>query len=142
VRIILVGANAHSLWGWLLALATVAMIVGCGDSDRPKIVPVTGCVTRNGQALAGADVMFLPEHGAPSSAKTDASGQFTLVLNDGRPGAVPGKHQVLISIPGPELPPPTGHEKLPVNVQPPMQFRQQADVKADGENNLMIEVGK
>lgn len=142
MRNILVGANPRRLWIWSLTLATAVVITGCGDSDRPKIVPVTGSVTRNGQALAGADVMFLPEQGAPSSGKTDASGQFTLVFNDGRPGAVPGKHQVLISIPGPELPPPTGQEKMPVNVLPPMQFRQHAEITVDGENNLVIEVGK
>jgi len=122
-------------------LMAAVVIAGCGGSDGPTVVPVAGTVTRGGQPLAGADVMFVPEHGAPSSGKTDASGQFTLVFNDGRPGAVPGKHQVHISVPGPALPPPTAKDKAPVKVSPPVEFRKPVEVKADGENTLTLDVG-
>lgn len=132
----------RSMWTGSMILMTAVVIAGCGGSDRPTVIPVTGTVTRGGQPLTGAAVMFLPEQGAPSSGQTDASGQFTLVFNDGRPGAVPGKHQVLITLPGPELPPPTGQEKTPVHVPPPVEFRKQAEVKAEGENKLTLEVGK
>lgn len=127
--------------GFLLAFVGVA-IAGCGGSGGPTVLSVSGTVTRDGQPLVGADVMFLPERGAPSSGKTDASGHFTLTFNDGRPGAAPGKHQVLITVPGPEPPPPTGQEKMPVKAQPSVEFRRQAEVKADGENKLAFEVGK
>jgi hypothetical protein len=140
---IVVGQRGHRAVGiGFFVVAVGIAIAGCGGSGGPAVVSVAGTVTRDGQPLVGADVMFLPERGAPSSGKTDASGEFTLTFNDGRPGAVPGKHQVFITLPGPEVPPPTGQEKPPVKVQPPMEFRQQAEVKADGENRLTFEVGK
>jgi hypothetical protein len=126
--------------GTILLLAL--MIAGCGDSDRATLVPVTGTVTQGGKPLAQADVMFLPERGAPSSGKTDANGQFTLMFNDGRPGAVVGKHKVLISVPGTTPPPPTGEEKAPARATPSVEFRQQAEVKPDGENKLTLQVGR
>lgn len=137
-----VQADGWSKWTSSTFVMAALVIAGCGGGDRPTVVPVSGAVTRGGQPLAQAEVMFLPEKGAPSSGKTDANGQFTLMFNDGRPGAVPGKHQVLITVPGPELPPPTGQEKTPVSVSPPIQFRKQAEVKPDGDNDVTLDVGK
>lgn len=135
----------HGYWNMLadaVVLLLALVIAGCGNSDRPALVPVTGTVTQGGKPLAQADVMFFPERGAPSSGKTDASGQFTLMFNDGRPGAVVGKHKVVISVPGTTPPPPTGEESEPAKATPPVEFRQQAEVKAEGENKLSLEVGR
>jgi hypothetical protein len=86
----------------LLGLAVVLAAVGCGSK---KFAPVSGKVTMNGKALAGATVAFQPiaEKGnaevAPgSTGKTDANGQFTLKNTKGEPGAWVGKHRVLISL--------------------------------------------
>ncbi|NLF68974.1 MAG: carboxypeptidase regulatory-like domain-containing protein [Candidatus Anammoximicrobium sp.] len=125
---------------YLTAWVAVAALLGCGGTSGPELGKVKGTVTQKGKPLADVDVMFLPERGAPSSAKTDAAGNFELKFNDGRPGAVPGKHQVLITIPGTELPPPTGDEQMPEVVKPPVEFRKQVEVSASGENDLKIEV--
>src|SRR5262249_34965527 len=84
----------------LLALALPA--VGCGGG--PKVAPVSGRVTLDGQPLAGASVNFQPlsdgnnlNPGPGSYGKTDADGRYSLrVVVDDRPGAFVGKHRVEI----------------------------------------------
>ena len=125
------------------SLMLAVAIAGCGGPTGPKPAPVTGTVTRGGEPLSGADVMFMPQDGAPSSGKTDASGRFELLYNDGRPGAVVGKHRVVISLPGPELPPPTGEEEEPpADVQPAEEFYKEAEVKSSGENDFTFDVAE
>ncbi len=101
-------------------------------------MPVTGKVVQGGQPVTGADVMFMPQGGAPSSGKTGADGRFELTFNDGRPGAIAGKHHVLISIPGPETPAPTGEEEAPVKATPTPEFHKDAEVQAAGENHFFF----
>lgn len=134
------GTRKVVLIGWA-ALGVAVGLVGCGGTSGPQLSHVSGTVTQDGEPLAGADVMFVPEQGAPSSGKTDAGGRFELKFADGRPGAVPGKHMVLVTIPGTELPEPTGEEVMPAVIKPPVEFRQEAQVSEAGENNLAIEVG-
>ena len=125
------------------SLLLAVVIAGCGGPTGPKPAAVTGTVTRGGEPLAGADVMFMPQNGAPSSGKTDAEGRFELLYNDGRPGAVPGKHRVVITLPGPELPAPTGEEEEPpADVQPTEEFYKEAEVKEGGENNFTFDVAE
>jgi hypothetical protein len=83
----------------LLALAALA-VAGCGGT---AYVPVSGRVNLDGAPLAGAVVLFQPDgtgsHAGPgSSGVTAADGSFTLgVIGLDRPGAVPGRHRVVIS---------------------------------------------
>lgn len=127
----------------LASLMLAVAIAGCAGASGAKLAPVTGKVTQGGEPLAGADVMFIPESGAPSGGRTDDSGRFELVYNDGRPGAVPGKHQVVISEAAPEgSDPGGGAEPPPTDVEPPAEFREEAEVKADGENDFTFEVGQ
>lgn len=127
---------------WMFSLAVMAS-VGCDSGSKDKLVPVTGTITQNGAPLAGANVTFMPKEalGAPSGGQTDASGHFELQYNDGRAGAVPGAHRVIISLPGPEAPEPTGGEQQ----QPPQQqespeFHKEVDVTDSGQNEFTLEV--
>lgn len=75
-------------------------LVGCGSSDLPNTVPVTGTVTMDGTPVEGATVNFLSEGGSIASAgTTDASGKFsltTIVGSQSVPGAVVGSHGVAV----------------------------------------------
>jgi len=82
--------------GGLLAAA-----VGC--SGGPKYVSVSGVVTLDGEPYGNAVVSFQPistpenpEPGRGSSAYTDEKGRFVLKTDNGRDGAVVGKHRVRI----------------------------------------------
>lgn len=121
--------------------ALVLVLVGCSGSDGPPLVSVTGTVTRGGQFLSGANVMFIPSQGAPSGGQTDERGHFELTFTDGRPGAVTGRHQVNITVPSPEVPPPLGGSATPPSPPPPpLEFQTEQEI-AEGSNELTIEVG-
>ncbi len=115
-------------------------VAGCG-SKGPPLATVKGKVTEGGKPLAGAHVFFTPAQGAPSAGKTDDNGKFELRFTDGRPGAVPGKHSVVIQIPGFEPPPPTGGQAPPKPAEPPKEFRREAEVKAGSPNELNFDIG-
>lgn len=105
----------------LTALALL-LLAGCGGGA----VPVSGVVTLDGQALAGASVSFEPSGNGQRSdgrggsyGKTDASGRYNLrlVTSDGA-GALPGTHVVRISLyeeGGEGESDGGGHEKLPLH---------------------------
>ena len=131
-------------------------IAGCGGDSGPELASVTGTVTEGGKPLVGADVTFMPEgEGAPSAGTTDESGKFELKYSDGSPGAVPGKHQVVITaMPdsgGMQGPPPEPdgtepEETLEAMEEPemaasePIECYKQAEVKSGGENDFTFEV--
>ena len=68
---------------------------GC-SSNEPKIVPVSGTVTRNGQPVANITIHFEPEKGRPSWGRSDDNGHYTLNYERGRDGAVAGTHKVFV----------------------------------------------
>jgi len=74
----------------------LVVLVGCGESG-PQVVPVSGTVTYNGAPLADATLLFTPQTGPTSQAKSDASGKFTLVTAQQANGAVAGEHTVLVT---------------------------------------------
>lgn len=85
----------------LLSVACSALVVtsfvGCGPGG-PDIAGVEGTVTMDGQPLANATVVFVPEVGGrPSGSSTDESGHYELNFSEGRQGAIPGKNKVMIS---------------------------------------------
>src|SRR5262249_30695320 len=74
---------------------------GCGEPY--KVGAVSGKVTRNDKPLAGVQVTFQPvgsgnlNPGPGSRGLTDAEGCYPLrLLGPDRPGAVVGKHRVMI----------------------------------------------
>lgn len=78
-----------------LPLILAASLVGCGYGN---VAPVTGTVTLDGEPLADALVRFQPvEGGRPSTATTDAQGNYTLRYTQKQEGAERGKHRVFVS---------------------------------------------
>jgi hypothetical protein len=80
---------------WWLSLAALVS-AGCG-SDNPDLVPVTGSVTMEGQAVAEVIVTFTPTGetlGNGSLGGTDTSGHFTLTDVRGSEGAYVGEYKV------------------------------------------------
>jgi hypothetical protein len=84
----------------------LAAAFGCGDGG-PKTAEVSGVVTINGKPYGKAVVSFQPvgtkdnpNPGRGSSAYTDENGRFTLRTEDGKSGAVVGKHRVRIMTKG------------------------------------------
>lgn len=80
----------------LSGLVFSVCLLGCGSSG-PEIASVEGTVTLDGQPLANASVVFVPEGGRPAGASTDAQGKYVLNFSGGRKGALPGKNVVRIS---------------------------------------------
>src|SRR5438552_19187179 len=87
------GAVASLFLGLLVA-------AGCGGTTN---VPVSGVVKVDGKPYKNAIVSFQPVSGKDnpnpgrgSSALTDEKGHFTLITDDGKPGAAPGKHRIRI----------------------------------------------
>ena len=71
----------HCLICWIAVVATIS---GCGDGG-PRVVPVTGTVTRNGKPVPNLFINFMPEAGRPSWGHSDEQGQFTLEYDRERP---------------------------------------------------------
>lgn len=114
-------------WG-LLALGTVVCCVGCQKAGRERTYPVTGTVTQDGVAVAGAVVAFHPSNGGRSaSGVTDASGRYKLTTWARDDGAVPGRYRVTIAkyegppesaaAPGPSGPQTGGEEEYSEDYQ-------------------------
>ncbi len=98
----------HRLLMMICGGVLLLSLPGCRSegSDAPDVVPVAGVITSQGKPLANWNLTFYPEgSGGPSYGKTDAEGKFQLTYNDGRPGAVPGPHNVLASEVVPEVTP-------------------------------------
>lgn len=68
---------------------------GCGPK-HPETFPVTGTVTLDGQPVAGAAVVFIPEQGEMATATTDTAGRFELSTFERADGALPGRHRVTV----------------------------------------------
>lgn len=95
-----VSACQHRVIGPCLA-AAACLFVLAGCSKPVKLVPVNGIVRISGKPAEGIVVQFLPEASAdekrPSSfATTGPDGTFQLMSQDGKPGAVEGRHAVLL----------------------------------------------
>lgn len=85
------------------------LVICCGcqflDPDPVQLLPVGGIVILDGQPLADAKVLFVPQDKdlghrfATSYAITDDNGRFELRLSDNRSGAYAGWHYVLVSKP-------------------------------------------
>lgn len=88
----------------IFLIAMLFVTVGC-DSNKIEFAEVTGQVTSNGEPVPGARVMFVPVTARAendlihpiSFAECDENGFFELEMPDKTPGAVVGKHMVMIS---------------------------------------------
>ena len=80
-----------------MSVAVAIVIAGCGDG-RPPLVSVRGVVKLDGKPVAHAEVMFVPRPGGrPSSAVTNADGEFELESFREGDGALIGTHDVAIA---------------------------------------------
>ncbi len=80
----------------VVLLFAAALFVGCGGSDAPSLVGVTGTVTHKDSPLAGATVTFSIEGSPLVSGITDAEGKYSLTTG-GNPGSPTGDAKVTIS---------------------------------------------
>ena len=75
--------------------------IGCGSEKGPTLAPADGTVTYQGQPLADANVMFVPEKGPLATGITDSDGHFTLATG-ARSGVAVGPAKVAIDAHSPE----------------------------------------
>jgi hypothetical protein len=80
-----------------------ALLLAAGCDSGPKYVPVSGVITLDGKPYGNAVITFQPvltannaNPGRGSSAETESDGRFVLKTDEGKPGAVVGKHKVRI----------------------------------------------
>ena len=129
-----VGAGCRVTGG---AGANVAVwAAGCGGPTY-KVAPVSGRVTLDGKPLANATVQFYPlaepgagEPGPTSIGHTDESGRYTLALSDGKstPGALVGKHKVIITLTPKENPADTRPKHY---VQLPARYNRNSELQRE-----------
>ena len=81
-----------TLW---IAAAIAAAVAGCsGDSG---LIPVSGKVTYQGQAVPGATVLFMGDANTrPATAISDRDGSYSLMTLNAK-GAQPGQYTVVVS---------------------------------------------
>lgn len=97
---------------WLASLLLVTQ--GCGDANRPKLVPVTGKVIVGSQPATAGSIIFHPDAGnefqkdRPSSL-LQLDGSFTIKTFPYGEGVPPGKYKVTLS---PDLAGRIQHPKL------------------------------
>lgn len=84
------------------AVAVVCLVVatGCGQK-APKFVAVKGVLKINGEPASNVSIRFLPDSqkgtmGPSSGAITDEQGNFVLICDNGKEGAVVGSHRVTL----------------------------------------------
>ena len=80
-----------------LFLAVLALIfTGCGYR-RPAQVKTTGTVSLDGEPVAQASLMFIPDSGRPASGNTNTNGAFELSSYGGNDGLPAGNYRVTVT---------------------------------------------
>ena len=106
----------------MLASLVAVGIAGCGDRG-PKVVKISGTVTRGGQPVKDLKLNFIPEKGRTSWGFTDPQGHYTLHYTRDQDGACVGKHKVFVryeprpSDPGAEVEMMEGRFEIPPDVK-------------------------
>ena len=92
-----------TLYRFVALVALSALLSGCNSGSRlTGLVKASGTLTHEGNPVEGATILFAPAPGSPqdiraASAKTDASGRFTLMTLIPGDGAFPGTYHVTVS---------------------------------------------
>jgi hypothetical protein len=84
-------ASAMKTCATVFVLAAVAMITGCDQG--PKLVPIEGQVTLDGEPLTYGYVRVIPSGGRPAFGELDEQGRFKLMTDDAE-GCPVGSHIV------------------------------------------------
>lgn len=96
--------NVSRMKRWAVWCAcSLAFVVanGCGSDSGPRVVRVTGTVTRHGRPVGSLLVYFEPlQNGKTSVGKVDAEGKFSLRQGVDKEGAIVGKHKVYFQFAG------------------------------------------
>ena len=80
-----------------LLLAVLAFtFTGCGYR-RPARVKTTGTVTLDGEPVANAALMFIPDSGRPASGNTNTNGEFQVSSFGGNDGLPAGNYRVTVT---------------------------------------------
>ncbi|MBN9121701.1 MAG: hypothetical protein J0I06_21605 [Planctomycetes bacterium] len=112
--------SANRAARFALLFVALACLGGCGG-DGPKVVAVSGTLTRNGQPVPRMTVNFEPASGRPSWGVSDENGRFTLEYDEKTKGAVVGTHTVWVlwrpSSPKEELDAMKGRTKKPADAE-------------------------
>jgi hypothetical protein len=131
-----------------LGAATLLAAVGCAAPELPS-AEVQGKVTAGNKPLPGVTVIFYPDsEGAQlpvSTATTNAAGEYALTMPNGKPGAVVGKHRVVVSWPAPERdldkpPPPPPTPRIPVEYTVASQTPLVVEVKEGERQTINLNV--
>jgi len=112
------------------AAMLLALVLGCSSGDQPPLGRVRGKVTLDGQPLAGATIMFMPQQGRRSRAITNSDGSYELSYTRDTKGAVAGSHTVMITTADEDEP---GTERLPARYHSGLELKEQV---ASGKNNI------
>ena len=80
----------------LFCVTLVFTFTGCGYR-RPPQVKTTGIVTLDGEPVAQASLMFIPDSGRPASGNTNADGAFVLSSYGGNDGLPAGNYRVTVT---------------------------------------------
>jgi len=82
-----------------LVFAFLGSLAAAGCDSGPRLVSVTGKVTRDGAPVEGAEVIFVPDpsnaQGLPGIDVTKSGGEYSANTRDRR-GLIPGKYQVTV----------------------------------------------
>ncbi|MEX0725610.1 MAG: hypothetical protein WEB58_07530 [Planctomycetaceae bacterium] len=86
-----------------LAFVCFWSFLGCGGTDGPTTVAVSGTVTLNGQPLTAGRVRFMPDapDGQMAFGDIDSSGNYVLSTKNPGDGIIPGSYKVAINPPPP-----------------------------------------
>lgn len=137
--------------GWVVSgCLAVTLTSGCGYSGNGyELAPVTGVIVYNGKPLERGSLMFTPVDDGPSAQGIIEEGGRFSMTTVGDTGAVIGKHEISIVIPGaldgPMLPenmiksPKKKVLDLPEHFSDPKRSGLQVEVHA-GDNNLKLEL--
>ena len=89
----------HRYLSTIMLIVLIVFAAGCSGDKGPRTYKVEGTVTLNDSPLEGASVSFYPAStgGVDASAKTDASGKYSLYTAGGKVGTTPGTYAVVIT---------------------------------------------
>jgi hypothetical protein len=85
----------------LLFLPLLALAIPACAGSHPETAEVQGTLLWHKKPLANVEIQFVPDSlqgtsGPRSTAVTDEQGRYFLLFDDDQPGAVVGKHRVLL----------------------------------------------
>lgn len=118
-------------WLGVLAAAIVSL-AGCGDSGRPKTIPISGSVTIDGNAPGETGKLFFtPTHAAagygmrPASGSFNAEGSYRVMSWVPDDGLVPGHYRVSV------LPSDTAKSAVPMKYHQSATSGLEVDIPVD-----------